>query len=142
MQTFYGKFYAFLVVSCCRCWILELSLLLTQNLITCDTPCLIGFIYLSCVKECSEQISLSIQVSPSHFALLITIGASLTSAFVVRTSGTGDSDEFKIEEVKVSYGDELETILHKAASDGNLGLVREIFNNEVRGQDLLAAKRS
>ena len=58
----------------------------------------------------------------------MTIGAGLTSALVVRTSGAG---EVKIEEVKVSYGDELETILHKAASDGNLGLVREIFNNEV-----------
>ena len=61
---------------------------------------------------------------------------------MVRTSGTEDPDEFKIEEVKVSYGDELEAILHKAASDGNLGLVREIFNNEVRGQDLFAVKRS
>ena len=72
--------------------------------------------------------NMSVQVCPSHFALLVTIGAGLTSALVVRTSGAG---EVKIEEVKVSYGDELEGILHKAASDGNLGLVREIFNNEV-----------
>ena len=79
---------------------------------------------------------MSVQVSPSHFSLLLTLGASLTSAFVVRTSGTGDSEDvFQIEEVKVSYGDELEAILHKAAIDGDLGLVREIFNNEVRGQD-------
>ena len=69
-----------------------------------------------------------VKVCPSHFALLVTMGAGLTSALVVRTSGAG---EVKIEEVKVSYGDELEAILHKAASDGNLGLVREIFNNEV-----------
>ena len=79
---------------------------------------------------------MSVKVSPSHFSLLLTLGASLTSAFVVRTSGTGDSEDvFQIEEVKVSYGDELEAILHKAAIDGDLGLVREIFNNEVRGQD-------
>ena len=79
---------------------------------------------------------MSVQVSPSHFSLLLTLGASLTSAFVVRTSGNGDSEDvFQIEEVKVSYGDELEAILHKAAIDGDLGLVREIFNNEVRGQD-------
>ena len=49
----------------------------------------------------------------------------------MRTSETGDAEDVvKIEEVKVSYGDELEAILRKAASEGDLGLVREIFDNE------------
>ena len=74
---------------------------------------------------------MSIQVGQIHFSLM-TLWAGLSSAFVVRTSESGHSEDvLKIEEVKISYGDELEDILKKAATDGNLGLVREIFNDEV-----------
>ena len=65
------------------------------------------------------------------------IGVCLTSALVIKTSesDTKESSEednvVKIEEVKVTYDDELENILRKAANGGDFELVQEIFIKEV-----------
>ena len=56
-------------------------------------------------------------------ATLSCLALGLASAFVVNIA---------IEEVRVSYGEELETILREAANSGDINLVRSIFTTEVR----------
>ena len=74
---------------------------------------------------------------PFYLGILGNIGVCLTSALVIKTSelDTKESSEednvVKIEEVKVTYDDELENILRKAANGGDFELVQEIFNKEV-----------
>ena len=69
------------------------------------------------------------------FNLLLTLfSASKVVGFVVREnrveveSGVGEKEKH---EVVVTYGDELENILRKAAAEGRKSLIEEILNGEV-----------
>ena len=62
-------------------------------------------------------------------ATLSCLALGLASAFVLNTDTEA---EVAIEEVRVSYGEELETILREAANSGDINLVRSIFTTEVR----------
>ena len=64
-------------------------------------------------------------------ATLSCLALGLASAFVVNTDTEAEA-EATIEEVRVSYGEELETILREAANSGDINLVRSIFTTEVR----------
>ena len=69
-----------------------------------------------------------------HAATLSWLALSLASAFVVNTDTHTDTEAeagVAIEEVRVSYGEELETILREAANSGDINLVRSIFTTEV-----------
>ena len=76
-----------------------------------------------------------------YLGILGNIGVCLTSALVIKTSETQESSEednlVTIEEVKVTYDDELENILRKAANGGDVELVQEIFNKEVSSKYFL-----
>ena len=80
-------------------------------------------------------MKLIFQLVSLYLGILGNIGVCLTSALVIKASDTQESSEednvVKIEEVKVSYDDELENILRKAANGGDVDLVQEIFNKEV-----------
>ena len=66
----------------------------------------------------------------SWLALALALG--LASAFVVNTNTHTEAEAgVAIEEVRVSYGEELETILREAANSGDINLVRSIFTTEV-----------
>ena len=65
-----------------------------------------------------------------HAATLSWLALGLVSAFVVNTN-THTEAGVAIEEVRVSYGEELETILREAANSGDINLVRSIFTTEV-----------
>ena len=69
-----------------------------------------------------------------HAATLswLALALSLASAFVVNTNTHTEAEAgVAIEEVRVSYGEELETILREAANSGDINLVRSIFTTEV-----------
>ena len=67
-----------------------------------------------------------------HAATLSWLALGLASAFVVNTNtDTHTEAGVAIEEVRVSYGEELETILREAANSGDINLVRSIFTTEV-----------
>ena len=63
-----------------------------------------------------------------HAATLSWLALGVASAFVVNTHTEAG---VAIEEVRVSYGEELETILREAANSGDINLVRSIFTTEV-----------
>ena len=67
-----------------------------------------------------------------HAATLSWLALGLASAFVVNTHTEAEAG-VAIEEVRVSYGEELETILREAANSGDINLVRSIFTTEVSG---------
>ena len=69
-----------------------------------------------------------------HAATLSWLALGLASAFVVNTNTNTHTEAeagVAIEEVRVSYGEELETILREAANSGDINLVRSIFTTEV-----------
>ena len=67
-----------------------------------------------------------------HAATLSWLALGLASAFVVNTDTEAEAEAgVAIEEVRVSYGEELETILREAANSGDINLVRSIFTTEV-----------
>ena len=67
-----------------------------------------------------------------HAATLSWLALGLASAFVVNTNTHTEAEAgVAIEEVRVSYGEELETILREAANSGDINLVRSIFTTEV-----------
>ena len=80
-----------------------------------------------------------------HFQLFLNIlfsflSVTRTASFVVRENVAevgeeahedGSVDLVEKQEVKVTYGDELEDILRKAASEGRHSLVEEILIGEV-----------
>ena len=69
-----------------------------------------------------------------HAATLSWLALGLASTFVVNTNTHTEAEAgVAIEEVRVSYGEELETILREAANSGDINLVRSIFTTEVSG---------
>ena len=54
-----------------------------------------------------------------------------SSSAVFSDNGVDDDNMIVIEEVKVGYDDQLETIVRNAANDENSHLLSEIFVNEV-----------
>ena len=77
----------------------------------------------------------------SYFAV------SCIQAFVVNSSTSSrneqvEESEVKIEEVKVTYDNELESIVKTAADDGNIKLLKEIFNNEVRVENTIPSVKT
>ena len=71
-------------------------------------------------------------ISDLLLQLLLNLLSSLLlvsriASFVVREN----TIEGEKQEVRVTYGDELENILRKAASEGRQSLVEEILNGEV-----------
>ena len=71
-------------------------------------------------------------ISDLLFQMLLNLLSSLLlvsriASFVVRENNI----EGEKQEVRVTYGDELENILRKAASEGRQSLVEEILNGEV-----------
>ena len=67
-----------------------------------------------------------------HAATLSWLALGVASAFVVNTNTDTEAEAgVAIEEVRVSYGEELETILREAANSGDINLVRSIFTTEV-----------
>ena len=76
-------------------------------------------------------------ISDLLFQMLLNLLSSLLlvsriASFVVRENTIeGEQDILEKQEVRVTYGDELENILRKAASEGRQSLVEEILNGEV-----------
>merc|ERR1712083_155738 len=88
--------------------------------------------------------------TPHHTAmflfslLLTTFSASKVVGFVVRENrvevemGEKEKEEH---EVVVTYGDELESILRKAADEGRKSLIEEILNGEIQALQSWVRKR-
>ena len=92
------------------------------------------FSYLLYINLCTFQLF--------HLGIVSYVAVSCIQAFVVNSSTSSrnkqvEESEVKIEEVKVTYDNELESIVKAAADDGNIKLLKEIFNNEVRVENTI-----
>eukprot|EP00091_Calanus_sinicus_P013526 TRINITY_DN30007_c0_g1_i1.p1 TRINITY_DN30007_c0_g1~~TRINITY_DN30007_c0_g1_i1.p1 ORF type:complete len:170 (-),score=52.99 TRINITY_DN30007_c0_g1_i1:83-592(-) len=69
---------------------------------------------------------------------------SRTASFVIRENTIEEegTDLVEKQEVRVTYGDELENILRKAASEGRKSLVEEILNGEIQALQSWVRKRA
>merc|ERR1712123_121418 len=66
-----------------------------------------------------------------------------TTSFVIRENTIEEGDDLvEKQEVRVTYGDELENILRKAALEGRQSLVEDIFSGEIQALQSWVRKRA